>query len=54
MLNARLLVINEDLNENEDLFEPTIDENLEYPEKFFEVTENDIESFRRKKIEEER
>jgi hypothetical protein len=28
---------------------PTIDETVEYPEKFFEVNDNDIESFRKQK-----
>lgn len=36
-LNTRLRQINTDLNDNTDLFEPTIDEAVEYPEKFFEV-----------------
>ena len=38
-LNGRLSDINGELGENVDLFEPTIDENLEYPEKFFEVND---------------
>jgi uncharacterized coiled-coil DUF342 family protein len=38
-LNTRLGVINVDLNEQVELFEPTIDEGVEYPEKFFEVND---------------
>jgi hypothetical protein len=30
-----------------ELFEPSIDENVEYPEKFFEVNDDDIESYKR-------
>jgi hypothetical protein len=30
-----------------ELFEPTIDEAVEYPEKFFDVNHNDIEEFKR-------
>lgn len=36
-LNGRLGQINHELGDSNDLFEPTIDENVEYPEKFFEV-----------------
>lgn len=53
-LNGRLGEINSDLNEHVVLFEPAIDEAVEYPEKFFEVTDQDIENFRRQKIENER
>lgn len=42
-LNIRLGDINGDLNEQVELFEPTIDETVEYPEKFFDINENDIE-----------
>lgn len=52
-MNQRLSVINHDLGDNNDLFEPKIDENLEYPEKFFEVQDQDIETFRKLKIERE-
>lgn len=53
-LNGRLGEINGDLGENVELFEPTIDENAEYPEKFFDVNDNDIESFRKQKLEKQR
>ncbi len=46
-LNGRLSEINTDLNENVELFEPTIEEAIEYPEKFFEVNDQDIENFRK-------
>ncbi len=36
-LNGRLSQINHDLGDPNDLFEPTIDETVEYPEKFFDV-----------------
>ena len=38
----------------ETLEEPTIDEEKEYPEKFFEITESDIKAFQIKKAEEKR
>ncbi len=38
-LNNRLVEINIELNENHELFEPTIDETVEYPEKFFDIKE---------------
>ena len=50
-LNGRLGEINGDLNENVDLFVPTIDEAVEYPEKFFEIKEHDIENYRKQKVE---
>lgn len=52
--NKRLGQINNDLGDNNDLFEPTIDEAVEYPEKFFEVDDNDIEAFRKLKLEREK
>mmetsp|Transcript_1195 Transcript_1195/g.1228 ORF Transcript_1195/g.1228 Transcript_1195/m.1228 type:complete len:94 (-) Transcript_1195:1869-2150(-) len=48
-LNGRLTDINVELGEPEDLFEPSINETVEYPEKFFEVTDDDIENYRRQK-----
>lgn len=36
---ARLKVINERLDTPEELFLPTIDETVEYPEKFFNINE---------------
>ena len=53
-LNKRLRQINTDLGDSSDLFEPTIDETVEYPEKFFEVQDNDIENFRKLKADRER
>ena len=53
-LNTRLRDINNNLNEPKDLFEPSIDEKQEYPEKFFDVTDEDIEAFKKKKIEAEK
>ena len=38
-LNVRLKDINGELGEDMQLFEPSIDEKIEYPEKFFEVNE---------------
>jgi len=48
-LNGRQTEINTELAEQQDLFEPTIDETVEYPEKFFDVTDDDIENYRRQK-----
>lgn len=53
-LNTRLGQINADLGDPNDLFEPTIDEAVEYPEKFFEVQDQDIEGYRKVKAERER
>lgn len=36
------------------LFEPSIDEKIEYPEKFFEVNDSEIEQYRKLKLERER
>ncbi len=49
--NGRLGEINGELGEVVELFEPTIDENAEYPEKFFDVNDADIEGFRKQKLE---
>jgi hypothetical protein len=53
-LNVRLGEINTDLSEPIDLFEPSIDEAVEYPEKFLDINDNDIESYRKLKLERER
>lgn len=53
-LNRRLSSINHELGDANELFEPTIDETVEYPERFFEVQDPDIEAFRKLKIERER
>lgn len=36
-LNGKIKGINEELGENMELFEPSIDEAVEYPEKFFDI-----------------
>ncbi len=36
------------------MFEPSIDEAVEYPEKFFEVQDKDIEAFRKVKADREK
>ena len=36
------------------MFEPSIDETVEYPEKFFEVQDKDIEAFRKVKADREK
>lgn len=46
-LNSRLGQINSDLGDSNDLFEPTIDDTVEYPEKFFDVVDSDIDAFRK-------
>ena len=53
-LNSRLGEINMELNENHELFEPIIDEQVEYPEKFFEVQDQDIDNYRKLKVEREK
>jgi hypothetical protein len=53
-LNGRLGEINTELQVNILLFEPTIDEGVEYPEKFFDIQDADIEAFRKAKQERER
>lgn len=53
-LNTRLGQINHELGENNDLFEPVIDETAEYPEKFFDVQDGDIEAFRKVKADREK
>mmetsp|Transcript_35625 Transcript_35625/g.54474 ORF Transcript_35625/g.54474 Transcript_35625/m.54474 type:complete len:489 (+) Transcript_35625:3242-4708(+) len=48
-LNNRLTEINTELNVKEDLFEASIDKEVEYPENFFEISEDDIDKFKTKK-----
>jgi hypothetical protein len=49
-LNKRLVEINTELQvKNETLFEPKIDKSVEYPENFFEITDEDIEAEKAKK-----
>ncbi len=50
-LNGRLGEINGDLGEVVELFEPSIEETSEYPEKFFDVNDQDIETYRKHKVE---
>lgn len=54
VLNGRLGQINTDLGDKSELFMPTIDETVEYPEKFFEVKDNEIEAFRKAKVDREK
>ena len=53
-LNGRLGSINHELGDTNELFEPSIDETVEYPEKFFEVQDQDIENFRKVKSDREK
>lgn len=45
-LNARLVVINKELGQTEELFQPVIDKDLEYPENFFEIKDKDIDDYK--------
>lgn len=36
------------------MFEPVINEQIEYPEKFFEIQDKDIDNFKKAKLEKER
>jgi len=49
LLNSRLQEINKELKVEEDLFLPTIDKDVEYPENFFEIQDSDIVAFKAKK-----
>lgn len=53
-INGRLTDIHNELGEGVNLFEPTINDGIEYPEKFFEISEKDIENHKKAKIERER
>jgi len=46
VLYTRIGAINEDLKTAEDLVLPQIDEAREYPQKFFEVNDQDIDDFK--------
>jgi len=46
-LNNRLRFLNEKLEEDEELFWPIIDDSVEYPEKFFEMTKDEIRVFKK-------
>lgn len=50
-LNSRLGEINTELGVEEELFVPSIDKKVEYPENFFEIQDEDIDAF---KIEEDK
>lgn len=52
--NIRIQKINEQLGVDEKLFEPSLDEELECPEKVFEVTDSEIVERRKEKDEEKR
>jgi hypothetical protein len=43
--NARINDINKLLNKSEDLFQPTLDETTEYPERYYEITDSELERF---------
>lgn len=45
-LNVRLTEINKELGSQEELFEPSIDLAVEYPEKNFDIGDNDIDDFK--------
>lgn len=47
--NIRITKINSELGVEEKLFTPEIDLELEYPEKFYEISEEDMTEFRAKK-----
>jgi|TARA_B110001450_G_scaffold220633_1_gene216216 hypothetical protein len=49
LLNGRLQEINKELKVEEDLFLPSIDKDVEYPENFFEIQDSDITAFKAKK-----
>ena len=42
------------MGDNTELVDPTIDEAVEYPEKFFEVQDKDIENYRKIKADREK
>jgi len=52
-MNTRVGQINTVLAIKEDLFLPTIDEKTEYPQKFFNVTDGEIDEYRIQKIQRE-
>jgi len=51
-LNVRLTEINKELNTTEELFQPEIDKDAEYPENFFEIQDTDLDEFKKRKEEE--
>jgi hypothetical protein len=53
-LNVRLVEINKELGTTEELFQPEIDKDAEYPENYFEIQDADLEAFKKQKEEEAR
>ena len=49
VLNGRLSNINKELGDKSEPFVPSIDETVEYPEKFFEVQDSEIDAFKKAK-----
>ena len=45
-LNGRLTEINSELNSQEELFEPLIDWKAEYPEKNFDIKDEEIDDYK--------
>lgn len=52
-MNTRIAAINSVLDVKEDLFLPVIDEKSEYPQKFFDISEKEIDEYRQIKIQRE-
>jgi len=50
-LNTRLGEIDKQLGTTEELFEPAIDKDAEYPENYFEIQDDDLEKFKKEKEE---
>lgn len=48
-LNVRLTEINKQLGTTEELFQPEIDKDCEYPENYFEIQDDDLEKFKKEK-----
>ena len=48
-LHKRLYVINEELETPEELILPTIDETIEYPQKFFDINDDELDTYREEK-----
>jgi len=48
-LNGRLIEINKQLGTQEELFQPEIEKDSEYPENYFEIQDEDLEKFKKEK-----
>lgn len=48
-LNVRLTGINKELGTTEELFQPEIDKDAEYPENYFEIQDDDLDKFKKEK-----